>query len=61
MDKLREVHLWDGKYTIQISDDMKVFKALRYGEEWQDLTGNNLIHALFTKVEELEEELRNKK
>lgn len=44
--KVNKISLCSGKYTIIWSEDLKVFKALRYGEEWRDLCGDNLILAL---------------
>jgi hypothetical protein len=55
--EMYELILMGGKYTVKMSDDMKVFKALRYGEPWQDLCGNNLVYALVCRVKELEERL----
>jgi hypothetical protein len=51
--------LQEGKYEIHLSPDLKVFKSLRYGEEWRDLTGDNLILALVCKIEEQEIEIKN--
>lgn len=51
--------LQDGKYEIHLSDNMSVFKALRYGNEWRDLIGDNLILALITKIQEQEIEIKN--
>jgi hypothetical protein len=55
MTKILE--LANGKYTIIYDFDHPkhcVFKALRYGEEWRDLMGDNLIIELISKIEELE-------
>ena len=49
-----KIDLWEGKYTVVMSEDMKTFKALRYGEEWRNLCGDNLIHALVSRIRELE-------
>jgi hypothetical protein len=40
-----ELELEDGKYTI-VYHPGKHFYALRYGEEWRDLTGDNLTFLL---------------
>ena len=41
-----------------------VFKALRHGQEWRDLVGDNFVLALYYKIEEqqkrIEELERNK-
>lgn len=34
-------------------------KCLRYGEEWRDLLGDNLIFWLCTRIEELEEKINH--
>jgi|WetSurMetagenome_2_1015567.scaffolds.fasta_scaffold662308_2 hypothetical protein len=52
------IKLCDGKYTIIRSDDYKIFKALRYGEEWRSLAGDNLIAALCDKIEDLEGKIK---
>lgn len=41
----------DGKYTV-IYEGGKV-TALRYGEPWQDLTGNNLVYWMLVEVDKL--------
>ena len=48
------IHLDNGKYTVVREGNGRVFKALRYGEEWRDLIGDNLILALCDRIEELE-------
>lgn len=52
-----EVEVMDGKYKIQLSNDGLKFRALRYGQQWRDLLGDNLILGLVFKIQELEEEL----
>lgn len=49
--------LEDGKYTIILENHPYSFVALRYGEQWRDLTGDKLILALVQKVLELEDKL----
>lgn len=46
----------NGKYTLTY--DRGVMKALRYGEQWRDLTGDNLVAAMFNEIQELREEMR---
>lgn len=41
-----------GKYTVIQNADGSL-KALRYGQEWQDLTGNNLVLALAQEIDRL--------
>lgn len=48
------VTVYDGKYTV-IQDERGGLRALRYGEEWLDCTGNGLILALAQEVEMLRE------
>jgi len=48
----------DGKYTV-IQDEKGRLRALRYGEEWRDCCGDNLIYALAAEVEDLRVELEN--
>lgn len=52
---METIKLQDGKYTI--TNNNGVLKAFRYGEEWRDIVGDNLICALVQKVNELEDEL----
>jgi hypothetical protein len=56
---MKQITLYDGKYTIIQQDDPYVFKALRNGEEWRDLTGDGLVLQMFLRILELEEEGRN--
>ena len=44
-----------GEY--EIVEDLKnnTFKALRHGEEWRNLVGDNLVMALIDKIEELQD------
>jgi hypothetical protein len=51
----KEIILEDGKYTIvyDFSPQSFTFKALRYGEEWRNLSGDKLILALIHRIEEL--------
>ena len=54
MGKTIELH--NGKYTVMYDENNQYpMKCLRYGEEWRDLVGDNLIFWLCAKIEELEE------
>lgn len=54
---MTRIELNGGKYTIiNELDNGGGFIALRYGEEWRSLAGDNLVLALFHKIEELIEE-----
>lgn len=44
----------NNKYEIIEDLEHGIFKAERYGEEWRDLSGDNLMLALIYKVQELE-------
>jgi len=50
-----EIKLDDGKYTYILND--KEHKALRHGEEWRDLTGDNLILNMGFEIETLRTQL----
>ena len=47
------ITLDNGKYTVVCKDNGSL-EALRYGEPWRDLTGDNLILALCQRIEKLE-------
>lgn len=50
------IELDNGKYTVMYDENNQYpMKCLRYGEEWRDLVGDNLIFWLCAKIEELEE------
>jgi hypothetical protein len=52
----KTITLADGKYTIVYDEDnLFPVKCLRYGEEWRDVTGDNLIFYLCAMIEELTE------
>ena len=51
------------KYEIILNNKDFEFKALRHGEEWRNLVGDNLILQMFFEILELKEEnekLKNK-
>lgn len=52
-----EVSLENGKYTV-VQEPNGSVKALRYGEEWRDLTGDKLVLCLAQEVEALQEKVR---
>lgn len=55
-----EIDLDNGKYKIimDLESSPAIFKALRYGEEWQDLLGDNLVYFLVCRIIDQEEELK---
>lgn len=42
----------NGKYTV-IFEDKGAMKALRYGEEWRDLTGDGMVLSMLFEVDKL--------
>lgn len=44
----------DGKYKVLLNTKTGVCKALRYNQEWRDLTGDELILALCMRLNQLE-------
>lgn len=55
---IQKIILDGGKYTV-IYDETNSFpeKCLRYGEDWRDLVGDNLIFYLCNKIKELKEKI----
>ena len=53
------VILDSGKYEVILDQTDGTFKfhALRYGEEWRDFTGDNLILCMFQRIQDLEDKL----
>ena len=52
----KTIELDNRKYTVMYDENNQYpMKCLRYGEEWRDLVGDNLIFWLCAKIEELEE------
>lgn len=51
-----KVDVCDGKYTVVI--DGGKLTALRYGEPWQDLCGNNLVYWLAVELKLARDELQ---
>lgn len=59
---IKTIKLDSGKYTV-VYDKNNQYpeKCLRNGEEWRSLVGDNLIFWLCAKIEELEEEIGERK
>lgn len=54
----KTIELDEGKYTIVYDEDDRFpVKCLRYGKEWRDLVGDNLIYWLCAKIAELEKDV----
>jgi len=55
---MSKIELMDGKYmVINELEEGGGFRALRYGEEWRNLVGDNLVLAMAYEIEELREKL----
>lgn len=58
---VKTIKLNDGEYTIIYDENNQCpVKCLRYGQDWKDLTGDNLIFYLCNKITELTEKLADK-
>lgn len=55
VDGVETVDLAGGKYTVINRDGH--LSALRYGEPWRDLVGDNLVYWMMVRIQELEAEL----
>lgn len=53
---MTKIELGNGKYTV-IHDNGRGLHALRYGEVWLNLAGDNLVMAMAYEIEELKERL----
>jgi hypothetical protein len=51
-DILLQVSICDGKYTI-VQEANYGTKVLRYGEEWREVTGDNVILGAAYEIDEL--------
>lgn len=49
------VSVLDGKYTVVGLDDGTGLRALRWGDEWRNLVGDNLVFALAWELHEARE------
>lgn len=52
---MTKIELDEGKYTY-VFDGGEQY-ALRYGEPWRDLTGDNLVYWMAARILDLEEQL----
>jgi len=60
MSRFLEVSVSNDKYTVTM-DGKYGLKALRYGKEWRDLTGDNLIYFLALELQEAREKIESAK
>jgi hypothetical protein len=51
------VSICDGKYTV-IQEPTGETRVLRYGEEWRDVTGDNVICGLAWELQESRERIK---
>lgn len=51
---MTKIELCDGKYTVvdELNEGGRLY-ALRYGEEWRSLAGDQLVYAMFCEIERL--------
>jgi len=54
-----KIELAGGKYTV-IQYDNHTMEALRHGESWRDLTGDNLVYYMMQKILDLQKQLEDK-
>jgi len=57
---MEKINLDNGKYIVIIHDNYTM-EALRYGEPWRNLTGDNLIYYMFQRIIDLEERIKHSK
>jgi hypothetical protein len=57
---LLDIELENGKYRVILPKDHEMY-ALRRGEKWRDLCGDNLIYYLAVEVQELREKIESAK
>ena len=59
---MKTILLDHGKYTVVYDEtDSYPVKCLRYGEEWRDLLGDNLIFWLCATIQDLEYQIKHRK
>ena len=55
---MTKIELDGGKYTVVNElNEGGGLKALRYGEEWRNLAGDNLVLAMYHEIERLREQI----
>lgn len=47
---MRTISVYDGKYKVLLSEDCNTFEALRHGEKWRNLCGDNLVLQLCLEI-----------
>lgn len=57
-----ELEICDGKYTVLLPQEPhEKLSALRYGEPWRDLVGDNLVHGLAVELYDAKREIEKLK
>ena len=51
-DNIETLDVCDRKYTVVFNSKTGELKALRYGQEWQSLSGNKFVYSLFIDLVE---------
>lgn len=57
MNTILSVKLENGKYTVEQSDNGELY-ALRYGEPWRDLCGDNLVYSMASEIDRLRTQIQ---
>lgn len=55
MNDIESIEVYGKKYKIILDNRNNTLTALRYGEKWRDLTGDNLIMSMFSEIQEYKE------
>lgn len=58
METTLSVSIENGKYTVEQSIDGNLY-ALRYGEPWRDLCGDNLVYAMAAEIHRLRTQIND--
>jgi hypothetical protein len=58
---IQRIDLDDGKYSVVLNEDIFAFTALRHGEAWRNLCGDNLILAMFYEIQRLRDQLEDQR
>ena len=51
---LQKIELEEGKYTLYFNEKTGELTAQRYGQEWQDLSGNKMVYLMMQRILDLE-------
>lgn len=56
---IQNIDVNNGKYTVVFDDETGKLTALRYGEPWRGIQGDNLVYWLAMELQEAREEIEN--